>query len=670
MEAFKSFFIFEFKRFTCKRNTIIILLLLFFLLYFIQAGVSQYKAALENNEEFKKTENLKVSIYITYSQYGAMGIRMLFTPSPISVFFSNTGIISDMTAFLDSAARLNIFNSLKGKNGFTLKNFGFTDFSGIILYFGSLFALLFGYESFHHKEYLKLLSSISGFRRIYFFVILSRFILLLLLLLAIIGLSAVLLLINQVTLSKQEYLQLLNFGLIILFLLLFFFVLGTITSSMRSRVGGLLTLTILWFVLVFFIPAAVHTLVAGKAKRITAVYRSELEKFQIVMDYEEKARKKEGFFVRGKKITKTEKDMIEEFWNTGFQKIGSLEKEMEKQMKKSISFYQGLSNIFPSTFYFSVTNEISSKGYENLIDFYRTSQKLKIDFVRFYIDRIFYFSNYSKVEPFIKKDENMFYGRSRLPGSFGWGLFLNLFYLCVFFAISYFRVKKAMFILANIEDAELTPMELQLKKGDFKVLESEGDLFKNQLFNLFSGEKRELKKKGFTGKVFIDGIDIVSEKKEMDFLYICHPECFPKEIKAGDILTLFTRLMKIPKRDVRAALASHGAISEAITRKKIGALKKHEKGEIILAIMEMKNKDIYLVNDAARGMPIEFAVRLKDDMVELKEKGALVLYLTNDDLITVKSIKKGYGIYDSPNWCNLVEYYKELLDIKEENKVA
>lgn len=662
MRTFKSFFTFEFKRFMCKRNITIISLLLFFLLFFIQTGITQYDVTLKENEEFKKIEKLKVAQYITYTQYGATGFRLLFAPSPISVFFANTGIISNMTAFLDSGPGLKIFNSLKGKNGF-IKYFGFTDFSGIILYFGSLLALLFGYESFHHKEYLKFLSSISGYRQVFFFIILSRVVLLILFLLLVLGISMALLAINEVNLSGNEYSQLFNLSLIIFLLLLFFFVIGTITSTMKSRVSGLLTLTIIWFVLVFFIPAAVHTIVSGKAELITPVYQFEMEKFKILMNFEQSALKKEGFFYPGKKITNTERDIIEDYWNNGFKKIQSLEEEMQSQMKNNISFYQWFSNVFPSTFYFSAANDISSKGYENLMDFYRNAHELKRKFARFYINKIFYFSNYSKVESFIKGEENMFYGPSRLPANFGWGLFLNMLYIVGFLGISYFRVKKVMFMLANIEDAELTPLALKLKKGDFKVLESEGDLFKNQLFNLFSGEKKELKKKGFAGQVFIDDTDIVQDKEKVDFIYICHPGDLPKSIKAGDFLSFLAGLMKIPKNTLTEMAPP------SVTRKKIGMLKKHEKGEIILAIIGMKKKDIYLVNNAAGGMPIEFAVRLKDNMVALKERGALVLYLTNDDLITVKSVKKGYGIYDSPNWCDLVEYYKELLDIKNETKI-
>jgi ABC-type Na+ transport system ATPase subunit NatA len=103
---------------------------------------------------------------------------------------------------------------------------------------------------------------------------------------------------------------------------------------------------------------------------------------------------------------------------------------------------------------------------------------------------------------------------------------------------------------------------------------------------------------------------------------------------------------------------------KSITGKKFSTLKNHEKGELILSILRIKRKDIYLVHDAARGMPIEFTVQLKERMQQLKEEGALVLYLTPDELINVQSIKKGRGLYESSTWCQLVDHYKGLLDIQ------
>jgi ABC-type multidrug transport system ATPase subunit len=199
---------------------------------------------------------------------------------------------------------------------------------------------------------------------------------------------------------------------------------------------------------------------------------------------------------------------------------------------------------------------------------------------------------------------------------------------------------------------------MKLKKGEFKVLVSEGDLFKNQLFNLFSGETGEFKKKGFTGEVLIDGVDITAEESKAEFLYLCHPENIPGDIKVSDFLSFIRRLMQV-KNEIK----NNGPNMKAISRKKFSRLRNHERGEVMLAVLGMKARHIYLVHDIARGMPIEFTVQLKEKLAALKEEGALVLYITPDELINVKSIKKGQKFYESATWCQLVDHYKGLLDI-------
>lgn len=654
MRTFKTFFIFEFKRFFGRRNIIISVLLLFFSLVFIQNGINDYKSLLDHRDKFQEFERTKTTQYINYSQYGAYGIRMLFAPAPISVFFINSSVIPDMTAYVDSGEQLKIYKPLKGKNIFDLNKFGFTDFSGILLFFGSLLALFYGYETFNSDEYLKFLSTISSRKQVFFSMIFCRIIMMLLFFLFILLSALLVITLNDLYVPIDWFLA--SFALVIILLLLFCFSIGTIIGTLHSKIAGITALLSCWFVLLYFIPTVVNAYIVDKSDLITPIQNLEMDKLKILMDFEKRSIDNLGISKYGQQ-DEAERQNILNYFANDFKKIQALEENIQIQMEKNISLLQKISMFFPSTFYLSVTNEISSRGYENLIDFYKYVQALKREFFKFYIDKV-YFSNFTTVESFVKKDENVFPGRSRLPVYFIAGILVNLFYVVGLFVVSYSRFKKSLFMLPENETPGAYPRNLKLKKGQFKVLVSEGDLFKNQLFNLLSGETGEFKKKGFAGEVLLDGVDITSEKSKARFLYLCHPENIPGDIRVPDFLSFIRRLMEVKKNTKNNDLKM-----KTVGRKKFSRLKTHEKGELMLAVLGMKTQHIYLVHDIARGMPIEFTVQLKEKLAALKEEGSLVLYLTPDELINVKSIKKGQKFYESATWCQLVDHYKGLLDI-------
>ncbi|MCP5046064.1 MAG: ABC transporter permease subunit [bacterium] len=663
MNTFKPFLLFESRRFLCKRNLILLMLLLFFLLYFVQTGVDQYEATLKNNEEFQKIEKLKVEMYINYTQYGGLGFRRLFAPSPISVFFANTGIISNMTAFLTaSGPRLEIFNSLKGKNGFVVKRFGFTDFSGIILYLGSLLALLFGFESFSHKEYLKFLSSISNYRKVFFYITMSRVILLVITFLTLMGLSLLVLALNQVVLSANDYSQFASFCVITLLMVIVFFLLGTITSTMKSRVAGLMTMATIWFVLVFFIPAAIHAIIAGKAEVITPIYKLELEKFRQAFNFEQRAFKQEGKDKKKEEMPQREKDLIENYWNNEYKKNDDLEIEMRDQMEQNISFYRGLSIFFPSTLYFSAANEISSKGYINLIDFYQSSQKLKNEFTRYYIEQVYYYSNYSKVVPFLKgerENENMYYAQSRRPENFALGIAILLLYMGLLTGFSFKRYKRSVFGFTDDWQSGLKNPRLQLDKGELRPFYVEDHRFSHQVYNLLSGQNIPFKEHGFEDKIYIEDQDIVLHQASEEFLYLCRLRSMPGDIRAGSLVKLVTSIlgprMRAKGESGKIALSSRlkgGKLPYA--NKQISQLERQEREELLLSLMRHQTQSIYLIDDIGKGLSINFILRLKKQMEVLCREGALTIYLTSDYHPPVKTLRREETFFNHTTWKSVV----------------
>lgn len=660
MRKFRSILIFEAKRFFCIRNSIIIGMLLFFSLLFIQIGIGEYKNLLNRKKIFQEIEKIKVSKYINYTQYGTYGFRMLFVPDPISVFFRDSCVIPDMTSYLDSGERLKIYLPLKGKNIFDLKKNGMTDFSGILIFFGSLLALLYGYETLGKDEYLKFISSLTKVKKVFNGLMLSRIFLLFLLFLGLIASALLLMVINGFPVPIN--IHLLYFFLMIFLNSLFYFVLGTVFSTVKSKMIGLTSVLSCWFILLFIFPTVTNSFISSKSDHITPVYKLESEKFKIFSDFEKKAIDNAITYRYGGKLTKEVKELVLSYWNNEFKKIQHLEEDMRNQMEKNIKLSQRISIFFPSTYYMSVNNEISSRGYDNLIDFYRYVQELKRKFVKFYIDKL-YFENFSTVVPFLRGDENVFYAKSRLPDYFEWGILVTFLYIAALFGISYSRFKKSVYFQPRAEDVKSTNSStipgLKLKKGDFKVWSVEGDLFKCQLYNLFSGVKIKALKEDTILKVSIDDQHILPGSKKENFFYLCHPSEIPGDIKTRDFLSFIPGLMNISTKETSELT---DALKEEIkTGKKISQLDKYELGKLMLYLLGIGKKkyDIFLIHDIARGMPAEFAIQLKDKMEELKETGALVLFLTIDDVYWSKGKKSKHYFYESPAWCNVVDSLKQ-----------
>jgi len=247
MKCFSNSNKMELKRLLTKKMVGILLFLLMLMAYFVQIGIDQYKSTVDNKEIFLDFEAKKVEQYINYNQYGTYGFRIFFMPSPLSVFFSNSSSISELTSIVDAGERLNIYNSFKGKALFSEKLGGFKDFSGIMLLLGSLMFLYCGYEALIHKDYLRFTGNLVGFRRLFLSIIISRFFFLVIFFAGGVGIAFIQLKLNHITLSRSEY-NLLGFYVLNTVLLsLFFLAIGTIAGSFKSRFSGFVLLIISWF---------------------------------------------------------------------------------------------------------------------------------------------------------------------------------------------------------------------------------------------------------------------------------------------------------------------------------------------------------------------------------------------------------------------------------------
>ncbi|MDQ1352487.1 MAG: transporter permease subunit [Acidobacteriota bacterium] len=613
------------------------MLLLSISLFLVQTHIDRYKNLIENNREFKEIETLKVNQFLNYTQYGLYGFRVFFSPAPLSIFFSYSGAFPGVTSFIDAGEKINFYNPVKGKTLFEQNPVGFMDFAGIIMLLGSLFALYTGYESLRHKEYLGFVATLSDYKKVFFSIAASRTFFTMIFFLLLTAGSVVLVNINGVAMTKNDWGYLLVYLAVMTLMLFFFFAVGMIGCSFKSKVNGVIIMISLWFALVFFIPWAIQAVMLRSSESIRPDCQMELEKLKLLMNFEKKALREVGVFKSGSgnEAPQAVKELAESYWQNEFKTIQAVEEKLKVELKTAIRRFETLSLLFPTTFYLSTNNAVSSKGYENFIDFYSYVEALKQEFLRFYLDRKFY-TGQTGVESFVKGNENIYFSSSRLPKGFGLGMLMMLVYAVGGFTVAYFRFKRILFVPTGKgakEEKDLDDLDVEMKKGQTYVLLTTGSAVNDRLYSFFSGRQRD-----FKGKVRLDDVNLVSGSvaSDLDFTYLCPPGEVPGDMKVGDFLSFVKRLLHVSNKTMAEVYIRLGV--EHIEDRPFRELPLEEKGKILLAAARLKTCSIYMFRDFLKGMAEDVMTSFTREFQDIKTQGAgaAILYLTDDVLLVSK----------------------------------
>jgi hypothetical protein len=631
-KTFKAIFNLEWKRFFNRRNIFIFLSFSLFSLYFVQEGIHDFKSLADSKLKFQEIEKVKVGQYTHYRQYGSYGFRLLAFPSPLSIFFANSGAFTEMASHLDSGEILQIYHSYTGKNLFLERRGDFKDFSGIILLLGSILALYFGYNSFRYRDYLKYLSDCSNLKSIVFSIIIARAFILIFFFLFLAVAGVALLWINGLALFGPDYLHLLRYVIVMLLMLLFFFISGTVSGCIKSTIIGVITITVLWFVSLFLLPGIISQLVFKRAENITLNYQLELKKLKTLMSYEQEYKRNFGTIPLGEKMPEAATEAVEGYLKNEFSEINRLEKGMIEEMNDNVRFYHRLASLFPSTFYQSVHNEVSSRGYKNFIDFYHYVHDLKGRFVRFFVDKTYYSGNWGKVESFIQGDENIFHARSRLPYYFSLGLILTILYILSLFFLSYLLYRRSIFGMIKLNGSnikkkfsDITEFKIKLKRGKSYTLLSSEDTSSKLVYLLYSNAlpKKDLNSVKEKYSVLVDGGDTLER---------CTPigktASWPPDIKVKDFAVCIQRLTAADRHEVKDHFKNSGL--ERIWNKSFGSIKESEKRMAIFTAARMKESKFYIIDDLARGMPPGFIIEFRKIIKQMNGEGISILYLSDD----------------------------------------
>jgi hypothetical protein len=471
----------EFKKLFIKRNIIILAVLFIFLALLCWDGIGDYKKIVANKKPFQEMERDKVAMHLHYTFYGVRGVRLLYIPGPLSVIFNDSAVFDGMMAHVDSAEKLEISNSFKGKDLFADSG-GFMDFAGIMLLISCFLALIYGWDGTHNKEYLKFISDISGSPKPGFLITAARIILLNLVFLVLSGLALAWLLINGIHAANIFYLV---YIIVLILVITFFAASGAISGSLKSKVAQFITMPVLYLLLVLVIPWLIHWAVYLEAKEgIKSIYEFEYQNFKYMMTLEKRLYDRFGVWSSGNVASDEIKAMIQSGQDIEYKKMREDELNRIDGIVKRIRVYQTLASFFPTTFYISTNKELSSKGFQNFINFYRYSYDKKQDFIKFYIDRKFYQPlPKSGVEPFIKGDEDLFYGKSRLPHSFLLGLILAVIYIAALLVILYRMQTK------KVKQENVKPVQVDFNKGNPLFALCKDEKIKSDIFQYYQEQK-------------------------------------------------------------------------------------------------------------------------------------------------------------------------------------
>jgi hypothetical protein len=278
------------------------------------------------------------------------------------------------------------------------------------------------------------------------------------------------------------------------------------------------------------------------------------------------------------------------FWNGGFKELMGHEADMVNEMKGNASFFQTLASSFPSTSFLSVSSELSSRGFANLIEFNEYSQKIKKDYI-WYLAKNYLLSTKVVFPPFIKKNENLYQGQSRLPDNFGFGLVVTVLWLAVLFVFSWLGFNR-MLDRARDTKRELSPDEIKKDKTNV-IFTSDKGLLPQLITKLRS--------------------------QHIPFLSVPGPASLPGDVKVKNLFSLFD--LAVPE------------VLKKIAGKYVFTLEPDQKGKVLSEITRSLAADVIIFDNFLAGLSDDIIHYFAGVLNSIK-KGRIIVYFTNSLLVS------------------------------------
>jgi hypothetical protein len=329
---------------------------------------------------------------------------------------------------------------------------------------------------------------------------------------------------------------------------------------------------------------------------------------------------------------------IEGYWQKDFKNIESEEKTLMNNISAAIERIGVLSVLMPTTFYMYTANEVSSCGYGNYLSFYEYVLAMRVKFVRFWIDRVYYHDPQELVS-FIKADENIYRGRSLVPHPLLPGLVLMLFYSSLLLFYGYIRFKRVLYPRAEQARA-FDHLDIKLERDKKYTYQSHGHDFVNQFLNVFSGKPRRVKM-----KVSISNQELTPGVRQ-DFLYVPHPDSFPGDLNAKYLLAIWQGTVRVSRTELNRVKQSLG---EELLGKRFYHLKLKDKARVVLLVAGLSQSRVVILKDFLFGIPKEEREELENLAGGLKKEGGILIdlstlnsYSIHSDVTATISYRDGY----------------------------
>ena len=474
---------FEWRRVFSRRNVVFFCVLAVVAIYFVVLGVSDYTKVLADKVNFIEVEKSKSEYFVSYEQYAVMGSRVMFMPSPLSIFFRDYYQFGIMSANLDVTEVIDISNNKKGRELFFKKgNFG--DLSGVIFIFGTLIMMYMGFGTFQSFDHYRLFKRKPLVRTF-----ICRLFLLDGYFIALFGACYLIAAFSVISFSGADNVAFIGYGLFSLLLLNFFFVTGIMAGVLGNfKRRSVVLLSVLWLLFVLVVPEIVHTTVNRKAQTITPVEYLNLQKFQVLLGHENKARNAFLEFQKEEKspaaIKELWRNLAYEYFQNGYEQNKIKEESLQREIRDVAGALESLSSFFPGNYYHYLVGELSGSGYTEYLRFVDHVLTLRDDFFRFYLKKR-YEAKDKSVESFFKGNENIFFSISRIPGNFWSGILAVSVYFFAFVIAGFWLLKKRSSYPVPLE-VEFDVSQLEKEQTYFIHCRDEG--FRQRLFYYLAGK--------------------------------------------------------------------------------------------------------------------------------------------------------------------------------------
>jgi hypothetical protein len=625
MNQFKPFFHIELQRFFRKPKIIMVLFFYVVAFYLVQTATGHYKSLLRSNDAFVNYEKSKTSAMRDYTQYANVGIYLQLSSSPASILFFNSGRGNDVTGRTNGATINDLSLSIKGRNFFPSKIWNANDLSGWLILVGSLSMLFFGYLTFMRMQFYKMLTCHVSVKRIFLFTAGSRLIIAGLLSIGVIIMSLFLVSINGILLTPADYIDISIFTLILLFTLTFFFLIGILIGYVKSKARGITVIFIVWLIMIYLLPSMLNELGKTILTQIPTKGSTDKAKWDLIVDFEKRGSEELGGYRPDMIRDEHFRRVLESYFPNEDTKIHNIEKSIGKKFEEAISFAQAFNFLIPTTFYNSITGELSGRGVENVNEFFNYILSFRLRFQRYFLYKKHY-SGDKKVESFVKKRENVFTSSIRLPGNFISGTIVLVLYVVILGFACYLRFRKALFHVSVPKSlAEPIQVKVRLKKGEFGAFVYRHHCMVDLSFSMLSGKYKWIDRRKINGDLEVLDMNLIEDWQtgEFDFQFFCSPEDLPGDIRPEELATFFCALLRV-KEEVIEQLLEFPSVKRN-KGKLLADLSLEERSRILLMLAKLKQSKLYLLHNTSRWMGRDLIVRFQALIEELTSRGAGVL---------------------------------------------